>query len=50
MAFPARNKIYYCAVIFLLVRLFERKIETQHYVKVAKIEIKGMFYVSSYKN
>lgn len=50
MAFPARNKIYYCAFIFLLVRLFQRKIEAQYYVKVAKIEIKGMFYLSSCKN
>lgn len=49
MAFPATNKINYCAFIFLLVGLFQRKNETQCDVKVAKTGTKDMFYASSWK-
>lgn len=47
MAFPATDKIRYCAFAFLLVGLFQRKNETQYDVKVAKPEKKDMFYASS---
>lgn len=45
MAFPARDKIYYCPFIFILARPFQRRIKAQCYAQVTEIDIKSMVYM-----